>query len=69
MNNEPISDDAMMHFIASCFAMNGVLAHTGYTQAPDAAVLARISNEYADAMVQHHRAKGSKKRPKEAAVH
>jgi hypothetical protein len=55
MNNEPISDDAMMHFIASCFAMNGMLAHAGHTQAPDAATLAKLSNEYAHAMMQRNK--------------
>lgn len=60
-NNEPISDDAMMHFIAACFAMNGMLAYAGHTQAPDAATLAKLSNEYANAMMQQ-RNKNSKKK-------
>lgn len=69
MNNEPMSDDAMMHFIASCFAMNGMLAHAGYTQAPDAATLAKLSNEYAHAMMQHQRNKNTKKKSKDHAMH
>lgn len=64
-----MSDDAMMHFIASCFAMNGMLAHAGYTQAPDAATLAKLSNEYAHAMMQHQRNKNIKKKYKDHAMH
>lgn len=67
MNNEPISDDAMMRFIAACFAMNGMLAHAGHTQAPDAATLAKLSNEYADAMMQRN--KNAKKKSKDHAMH
>lgn len=64
-----MSDDAMMHFIASCFAMNGMLAHAGHTQAPDAATLVKLSNEYAHAMMQHQRNKNIKKKHKDHAMH
>ena len=67
MNNEPISDEEMMHFIASCFAMNGILANAGYTQVPSAATLAEASKEYADAMMQ--RIKNAKKKHKDRAMH
>lgn len=51
-NNEPISDDAMMRFIAAAFALNGILnanANAPALPAPDAA--AKMSAEYANALM------------------
>jgi hypothetical protein len=49
-NNEPISDDAMMRFIAAAFALNGILnANAPALPTPDAA--AKMSAEYANALM------------------
>lgn len=51
-NNEPISDEAMMRFIAAAFALNGILsanANEPALPAPD--VAAKMSTEYANALM------------------
>jgi len=55
-NNEPISDDAMMRFIAAAFALNGILsanANSPALPAPD--VAAKMSAEYANALMKSMR--------------
>jgi hypothetical protein len=51
-NNETISDDAMMRFIAAAFALNGILnasVNAPALPAPDAA--AKMSTDYANALM------------------
>lgn len=51
-NNEPISDEAMMRFIAAAFALNGILSAYANEPAlltPD--VAAKMSAEYANALM------------------
>lgn len=63
-NNECISDEAMMRFIAAAFALNGILRAndaTGNASTPDAA--AKMSINYANALMSNF--KKSKKQMQE----
>lgn len=63
-NNECISDEAMMRFIAAAFALNGILTATAAAAgapAPDAA--AKMSINYANALMSN--LKKSKKQMQE----
>ena len=51
-NNEPISDEAMMRFIAAAFALNGILsANANSPELPPPDVAVKMSTEYANALM------------------
>jgi len=55
-NNENISDDAMMRFIAAAFALNGILnASINAPALPAPDVAAKMSAEYANALMKSMR--------------
>lgn len=62
-NNECISDEAMMRFIAAAFALNGILSATAAAGAPAPDAAAKMSINYANALMSN--LKKSKKQMQE----